>query len=1043
MQSLEAACEEGERPIKKAKLNQTSLLLPRHQENNLLENAFNKQFCIHSRLQELYNVESAKNPDQISEGLKYNSYLLEKLVEQERLNTLVVNLYPGNKGYSLAFPSSPHSEMGCDFEEPTMLETLKWPYEENELLRYIDNEELPAFFIDVLEPDFNFLFYSGCIIAEVRDYRRAYPHFKKCDIHHVLLKPTLQSILADINLIMEQHVDWGSEEKLHLESQILLATNPSLCVESNPAVASIQAKVNHCRQLLNTHRLRRTARKFSQDTVNRKRKLDQFTHRPGLELFNYITRLRAKSKNALVASKHLAKKMPEDTFKPIPVPSLSAPNIAPPSQGVHINEFKAYQRPKETSDCSPQLIEEYVLETDMPSKEKGKSRVYHIKLSILQRPSNSEYLGELYLDRDHKKDERNGVACRFSLGSRAHANRYIQQFTEIFTEGGRKSVRIKYGLSPGLKERVALVQAQAAQLQAAQQAAQVNLAQQHLAQLNQNLQNNTCPMPLVNGTVTSGITLLQQTPTVHNASSVSLLHSQMQPSQSKQQLTSQEAEINALATKLMNSAQQYQEASANAKQQKLAMSGSTSSNAAIINLLNSSPASNVNSDASAAVVNAINSGPILPQQVQTINQKLIGRKMTLSSLPNARVLNHTNLIAVNNSRMSLSDLNTSVPSSSAINFGQTVPIKQVISQRSPSSSSSSSSGNSSDKSALSALLVGTPAADRPDIINPNSNSLLLEKLASASKVNMNLNPSPSASSILSPKATAYSDLSKDYAGEIYVDMDKMSDKTKSSFIKSSPKSNPVISPLSSPPPPSPVAAAASSTQTQNLNTINVQSLNLASLQNLSGLQNVQVQLSGFSQPISLSLNVSSAAGIQGHPASIIVSLPVATTGGYAGTSSIPPQQVTAGTSLGTPTVVLTNAGTAQLVTSSIKPINQTNIRNATQTGVTLAQGTPQFQILTSVQRPKLQQTSSIQQNAATRNIQRTPFTIKMTTPNTTQVTMTSSPNSLSSQQLQLALQKQAQIQQFQQIYNQQQRSSPTNGAGKVRRRSNTSSDTQQ
>ena len=33
---------------------------------------------------------------------------------------------------------------------------------------------------------------------------------------------------------------------------------------------------------------------------------------------------------------------------------------------------------------------------------------------------------------------------RFSLGSRLHVNRYIQQFTEIFTEEGRKSVKITH-----------------------------------------------------------------------------------------------------------------------------------------------------------------------------------------------------------------------------------------------------------------------------------------------------------------------------------------------------------------------------------------------------------------------------------------------------------------------------------------------------------------------------------------------------------------------------------------------------------------------
>lgn len=96
----------------------------------------------------------------------------------------------------MAFRSYPRTDINSDslpvFDDTAnMLETRQWPYEEEELLRCIDNEELPAFFVDVLEAQFSFLFYSGCIIAEVRDYRQSYPHFK-CDIHHVLLKPTFQ-----------------------------------------------------------------------------------------------------------------------------------------------------------------------------------------------------------------------------------------------------------------------------------------------------------------------------------------------------------------------------------------------------------------------------------------------------------------------------------------------------------------------------------------------------------------------------------------------------------------------------------------------------------------------------------------------------------------------------------------------------------------------------------------------------------------------------------------------------------------------------------
>ncbi|KAF5302009.1 hypothetical protein FQR65_LT08674 [Abscondita terminalis] len=1017
MQSLEAACEEGEHSYKKAKISRSSLPAPRPQESEQTEALTSKKpFCIHTRLRELHIEECAKDPNQNSTGLKRNSLLLEKLVAQERLNTVIVNLYPGNKGFSLAFRVSPRadtSDMGLSVFDDTanMLETRQWPYEEDEMLRSIDNEELPAYFLDLLDEDFSFLFYSGCIIAEVRDYRQSYPHFK-CDIHHVLLKPSLQSVLADIYSITEDKVDWGTEEKQQLESQILIAKNPTLCLDPNPSVGAAQCKLNYSRQLLNTHRLRRYARKFSQVTVNRKRKLDQFTHRPGLELYDYITRLRNRSKAGAplsTANSKIAKKVQEE-IKPIPVPNLDVPLLSPPSQGVIINEFKAYERPKETSDCLPQLIEEYVLETDMPSKEKGKSRVYHIKLSILQRPSNSEYLGELYLDRDHKKGEKNGVACRFSLGTRAHANQYIKQFTEIFTEGGRKSVRIKYGLSQGYRERIALAQAQA-QMQS-QHTVQVSLAQQQLAHLGQNLQSPPCVMPLVNGTVGTGITLVQQNQNIQN-SSVPILQTQVQTNQTK--LSNSEIEINALATKLMNSAQQFQ-AAANAKQQQQQKLASVSSNAAIINLLNSSPASNVNSDASAAVVNAINntaSVSLLPHQMQTINQKLIGRKMTLSNVPNARVLNNSNLITVNNNnnnRMTLSDLSSHLTpvtqthtvtlTTANANFAQTnysnVPIKQVVNQRVLATPNANE-----NKSALSALLVGTPAADRPDIVGPNTSSLLLEKLAGSSGTTPLPTQSPT-NFIQSPKAQ---------------------------YTVQSPKS--VISPLSSPPP-------------QNTGTINVQSLNFTPIQNISGLQNVQVQLPGFSQPISLSLNVSSAGTIQGHPTSIIVSLPV-TTATATATSITQQAATTLVTSVTSPTVVLTNAtagNLAQLVSSGVKGINQQNIRATGPTGVTLSQGGQQFQLLTPLQRPRMQQTG-IQQNIAARGVQRTPITIKMATPNATaaQVTLptNTSMSSLSNQQLQFTLQKQAQLQQYQQLcMNQQQKNITQNITAKVRRRSNTS-----
>ena len=72
-----------------------------------------------------------------------------------------------------------------------VIETMRWPYSDEELLRCIDNEEIPATLVDLLETNHSELFYQGCVIAEIRDYRLTFPLFN-FETHHVLLKPTTQ-----------------------------------------------------------------------------------------------------------------------------------------------------------------------------------------------------------------------------------------------------------------------------------------------------------------------------------------------------------------------------------------------------------------------------------------------------------------------------------------------------------------------------------------------------------------------------------------------------------------------------------------------------------------------------------------------------------------------------------------------------------------------------------------------------------------------------------------------------------------------------------
>jgi hypothetical protein len=168
-------------------------------------------------------------------------------VAKEKQNHLVINLFAGNDGYSVGLKVN---------DSESLIETMRLPYEENQLLDYIDNEELPPFLVDLIEnsPLINSnLFQSGCLIVEVRDYRRsATTHSHHYSSNWVLLRPTTQSLTNDlINIINSTSNEylWTDENKAELEAQLILATAPKLCLDPNPTVGILSNKLWRKKQM--------------------------------------------------------------------------------------------------------------------------------------------------------------------------------------------------------------------------------------------------------------------------------------------------------------------------------------------------------------------------------------------------------------------------------------------------------------------------------------------------------------------------------------------------------------------------------------------------------------------------------------------------------------------------------------------------------------------------------------------------------------------------------------------------------------------------
>ena len=362
--------------------------------------------------------------------------LLAKLTNSPSVNLcrLVVTLLPGDDGYTLSL----HTTAGAE------LELVKFSYEDRTVLEAVDAEEIPVVVQDLINElgEASDLYHGNSVVCEVRDCRRG----ARPRRHLALLRPTTQSIICDSLLLTARPSKWSHEDRLALESQLLLASGSPLCLDPSPVVSLVAGKVEHNKKKFSSLPLRRHAvKRYSQAGQNRKRKLESLAAPPELALHDFIrTRSSQTSQQNGQATPGKRRLGPAETLK-VHQDSMSArvrtaemtdwragsltlaspdTRLAVPAQVTHTDGFQLHTnrhvqvdvqrfvRPlpkkQDTTDMTPQLDCEYILET----AERGQSRIYHTRLTILKRPANDEYIGELYVERDYREEEKKGSTCR-------------------------------------------------------------------------------------------------------------------------------------------------------------------------------------------------------------------------------------------------------------------------------------------------------------------------------------------------------------------------------------------------------------------------------------------------------------------------------------------------------------------------------------------------------------------------------------------------------------------------------------------------------
>ena len=146
------------------------------------------------------------------------------------------------------------------FKEDCDRLTTRFSNQNSHILPYLDDEELPPLLVDVVEKmSFNKcnIYYNGCIIAEIRDYRQSKVDTNFFNTFFILLKPTSLSLYNDVKKVINltnRNYKWDNNKRLILESKLIHLTSPKLCLDPNPSIGLFSKRLSRkklifCNQL--------------------------------------------------------------------------------------------------------------------------------------------------------------------------------------------------------------------------------------------------------------------------------------------------------------------------------------------------------------------------------------------------------------------------------------------------------------------------------------------------------------------------------------------------------------------------------------------------------------------------------------------------------------------------------------------------------------------------------------------------------------------------------------------------------------------------
>uniref|UniRef100_A0A8C4E025 SPT20 homolog, SAGA complex component n=1 Tax=Dicentrarchus labrax TaxID=13489 RepID=A0A8C4E025_DICLA len=359
---------------------------------------------LYQKLYELYMEECEKEPE--LKNLRRNVNLLEKLVSQESVSCLVVNLYPGNEGYSLML----RGKNGSDSE------TIRLPYEEGELLEYLDAEELPPILVDLLEKSQVNIFHCGCVIVEVRDYRQSgntkMPTYQS---RHILLRPTMQTLICDVHAMTSDHHKW----------------------------TQVKCKEKMCMPYLTPYCLDLPFLLYcfnSFTALNRQQELSHLPMPPQLRLYDYLQRRKERKPAPVIDLKISKIGNCVDMWKQSNC-QLTVPKEIDVTLVLHVLQSSFIQLSLSTL-FTQEVVDDYTFECEVGGQAQ------RTKVSIFQSMGDPLVYGKIYCAKEPKAEEDSTdlklIHPPFLIGSKIDADRFLTQYKGVYERDVKCQVKMSH-----------------------------------------------------------------------------------------------------------------------------------------------------------------------------------------------------------------------------------------------------------------------------------------------------------------------------------------------------------------------------------------------------------------------------------------------------------------------------------------------------------------------------------------------------------------------------------------------------------------------